>query len=175
MVCTGSRDQLLSFPGNDRPGVFTGWALTRLIRHHRVLPSRQILVVGEGPSAVEACAAAREAGADMRVLDPGFSIVRARGSRRLTGVDLRRPDGTSERWVGEAMAACGPRSPIFELGAEAGAATVASTGGFALSVDERGRTRMADVFAAGSCTNGAGDSAEQGVRAAEALLEGLAA
>jgi sarcosine oxidase subunit alpha len=175
LLCTGSRDQTLSFPGNDRPGVFTGRALTRLIRRHRVLPSARILVAGEGPSAAEAAEAAREAGAEVRTLAPGFSLVRARGGRRLSGVDLRRPDGTIELWAGEAMAACGPRSPLFELGAEAGAATVAHGGGFALSVDADGATRMPDVFAAGSCTDGPGDSVTQGVRAAQALVNRLAA
>jgi sarcosine oxidase subunit alpha len=175
LVCTGSRDQTLSFPGNDRPGVFTGRALTRLIRRHRLLPSPRILIAGDGPSATEAAEAAREAGAEVRILEPGFALIRARGGRRLSGVDLRRPDGTIELWAGEAMAACGPRSPLFELGAEAGAGTVAQAGGFALSVDAGGETRMPDVFAAGSCTDGAGDSAQQGIRVAQALVSRMAA
>jgi sarcosine oxidase, subunit alpha len=175
LICMGSRDQTLPFADNDRPGVFTGWALTRLIRHHRLLPSQRILVAGEGPSAEEADAAARESGAEVRRLEPGFALLRARGSRRLSGVDLRRPDGTTEVWTGEAMAACGPRTPAFELGAEAGASTVAHAGGFALAVDPHGRTRQSDVFAAGSCSDAPGDSVEQGVRAAEALVNGMAA
>jgi hypothetical protein len=68
------------------------------------------------------------------------------------------------------MAACGPRVPVFELGAEAGAGTVPrAAGGFALAVDSNGGTRVADVFAAGSCSDGAGDSTEQGRRVADAV------
>jgi sarcosine oxidase subunit alpha len=173
LVCTGSRDQALSFPGNDRPGVFTGSALSQLIREHRLLPSDRILIAGEGPSAADAFAAARDAGAEVRLLEKGFTLLRARGSRRLTGVDIQRPDGSRERWVCEAMAACGPRAPVFELGAQAGAATVPHAGGFALAVDERGRTSMPDTFAAGSCTDARGDSSEASLRAAEAAMESL--
>jgi sarcosine oxidase subunit alpha len=171
LICAGSRDQTLPFAGNDRPGVFTGKALAALIRRHRLLPGARILIAGEGPSADDARTAAREAGAEVRVLEPGVTLVRARGTRRLAGAELRRSDGTTEVWTGEAMAACGPRSPCFELGAQAGADTAAHRGGFAIAVDARGATSVPGVFAAGSCSNGAGSSEDQGRRAAEAIMQ----
>jgi sarcosine oxidase subunit alpha len=170
LVCTGSRDQTLCFAGNDRPGVFTAWAMLQLIERHRVLPSNRLLVAGDGPTAAKVARVGREAGAEVRVVESGVSIVRARGSRHLQGLDLLHPDGHTEVWTGGAMAACGPRVPVFELGAEAGAGTVPRpAGGFALAVDPNGGTRVADVFAAGSCSDGAGDSTEQGRRVADAV------
>jgi sarcosine oxidase subunit alpha len=171
LICAGSRDQTLPFAGNDRPGVFTGTALAALIRRHRLLPGARILIAGDGPSADDARTAAREAGAEVRVLERGVTVVRARGTRRLAGAELRHPDGTTEVWSGEAMAACGPRSPCFELGAQAGADTAAHRGGFAISVDVRGATGVPGVYAAGSCSSGAGSSDDQGRRAAEAVAQ----
>jgi hypothetical protein len=139
-----------------------------MIARHRLLPSRRILVAGQGAMARRVAGAAREAGAEVRELGAGYTIAGSRGSRQLTGLDLLRPDGTSEIWLGGTMAACGPRVPVFELGAEAGADTVLlPAGGFALVVDDTGRTRVADVLAAGSCCNATGDSGEQGTRVAE--------
>ena len=190
VLCTGSRDQPPSFEGNDLPGVVGGRAARRLVERHGLLPARSALVVGEGPESGPAAKALAAAGAQVtRVGDgsSGRSIVRAIGGRRVRGAILEdaQPSGAPVdatpalepgarpgqlRWKGELIVAAGPRASAFELGAQAGARVLAQGArGFPIEVDDRGRTNIPWLSAAGSCTTSALSLDEQAERIAASL------
>ncbi|MHB1843921.1 MAG: 2Fe-2S iron-sulfur cluster-binding protein [Deltaproteobacteria bacterium] len=184
VLCTGSRDQPLLFDGNDLPGILGGRAVRRLLLRHGLLPARSALVVGDGPEAKPLTQALLSAGAEVAWAAerpeplPGLRPLagqtprRALGRGRVTGMRLGDERGGETRWKGGLVALCGPRAAAFELGAHAGA-RVAPLGlrGFPIDVDERGRTSVPWLFAAGSCTNAPLDSPAQAPGVAAGLGE----
>jgi thioredoxin reductase len=188
VLCTGSRDQNLLFTGNDLPGVMTGGAVRKLLRQHRLLPSRRALVVGDGPLATGTAVDLSEAGAEVvwagGGLDrpipnveplPNHRLLEARGGARLRMARLEDRNGGVREWHGGLLAVCPPRAAAFELGAQAGLRPeVTERHGFALRSGADGATEIPWLFAAGSCTVGPWDSEEHGRAAGTAAARGLA-
>jgi sarcosine oxidase, subunit alpha len=188
LLCTGSRDQNLIFTGNDLPGIMTGGAVRRLLRQHRLLPSPQALVAGDGPLATRTALDLAEAGAEVLwaggtadqpipgvALLPDHRPVEARGGSRLRWVRLEGLNGAVREWRGGLLAACPPRAAAFELGVQAGLhAEVVAGRGFALRSAADGATGIPWLFAAGSCTVGPWDSEAHGAAAGTGAARGLA-
>jgi hypothetical protein len=83
-----------------------------------VLIGKKIALVGSGAYA-STLAAALDGVAALLELD-GASVVRAVGRERISGVELRTPEG-SRRVKVDALAFDGPGAPSFELFVQAGA------------------------------------------------------
>jgi thioredoxin reductase len=66
ILATGSTDVVMPFPGWELPGVMTATAAQRLLHLHRVLPGRDVAVVGTGDAADEVVRDLAAAGARVR-------------------------------------------------------------------------------------------------------------
>lgn len=117
LLATGEHDATPSFPNNDLPGIFTARAALWAFRGD-VLVGKKIALVGSGPYA-SALTAALGGVASLLELD-GARVVRAIGRDRISGVELRTPEG-SRRLKVDALAFDGPGAPSFELFVQAGA------------------------------------------------------
>ncbi len=186
VLCTGSYDQNLLFEKNDLPGVLGGRAVLRLLRRHRLLPSRAALVLGDGPEAtpvsrelLEAGAAVTWAGAgpgpDVAGVErlPGFTPAAARGGARVAGMTLVA-GSEQRRWRGGLVAICGPRAAAFELGVHAGAEVAFLPGrGYVLQTAAGGATPVPWLWAAGSCSGSPLPSEQQGEQAGGAAARAV--
>ncbi len=153
----GAHDGALAFEGNDVPGVMSaragGWLLAR-----GVLVGDSIAVVvpeGGGPFGAsfaraigEACEAAGLAESER----PGVTIahgepVRVRGSTRTKSVVVRTAEG-EQTIEADAVLVDAPRSPAYELPAQAAADLVHEPRGYVVRTGDGGRIAPG-VFAAG--------------------------
>ncbi|HSS38665.1 MAG TPA: S41 family peptidase, partial [Polyangia bacterium] len=106
------------------------------------------------------------------------TVVGARGTKRVRGLELRAADGATRRLDGALVAVATLPSPASELPRQHGAAVAfeAARGGFATVVDARGATTVPDVFACGDVTGYAGPeaAARDGAKVGRALAATLA-
>jgi sarcosine oxidase, subunit alpha len=173
VVATGSYDAGLLFEGSDRPGVVTG----DLALSAAGLPLGPSVVVGSGERAravverlgqdAAAVVAFGEIGPDLArtaaelevPLYPRSRLVRAIGRGRVRAIELARRDGTGRfRLACRAVVLVHRRLPIDQLLFQAGAGRSwrDSPGAYFPEVDRRGRTTVANLFAAGSAAGPAG-------------------
>ncbi len=181
LYATGGYDQNLPFADNDRPGVIAARACGRLAFHWGVRPVRpkgKVIILDGAPTAAPLEQALNAAGiATTRVDLARETVVAARGTKRVRGLELTSPEG-GRKIDGDLVAVATVPSPASELPRQHGAAVAfdVARGGFAAVVDERGATTAADVFACGDVTGYAGSTlaARAGTKAGRALAATLA-
>ncbi|HEY7725596.1 MAG TPA: 2Fe-2S iron-sulfur cluster-binding protein [Anaeromyxobacteraceae bacterium] len=164
VVACGAHAEPPVFEGNDLPGIFGARGLLAALAEDGVLPGERVAVLGPEPEAEAAAARLRQAGAGaVRVPGP---VRRARGRRRVAGLDLEG----GARIACDAVAVAGRGLPAAELARQAGGSLeVDATGGFRLRTGPAGEAApgvWAAGEAAGPCT--AREAAEAGRRAGEA-------
>lgn len=155
VLACGAHDGVLAFPGNDLPGVMSARA-GGLLLARGVLPGRRVVVVsapGGGPFGValaEEIAARAETFATGRkrpnVTHAAGEIVRAKGTTRVKGITIAGEHGDVTHAC-DAVLVDAPRSPAYELAAQAGAELAHEPRGYVV-VTDGGRVRPG-VYATG--------------------------
>lgn len=155
IICAGSTDLPLPFPGWSLPGVFSGRAAQILVTQWRVLPGRRWAVVGGGPESGEIAGDLRAAGAAVAVVAaPGAALAAEAGAD--SAIAALVADGARHALDGIAVAA--GRQPDAALATMSGVpmAYAAEFGGLVPLLDAAGRTAdprlLAAGDAAGTCT-----------------------
>ena len=164
VYATGAYDQNVFCEDNDRPGVFAGRAVGRLLLRYGVRPGARIAVVGRWSYADRLAPALEAAGiAVVRAAE----IARVHGSRWVESVEL--PGGKREECDG--VAACAEPLPASELARQQGARVKGARGAFAVEVDAGGATSVPGVFACGDVTGALtpARAAEQGAALGDRL------
>ena len=181
LYATGGYDQNLPFADNDRPGIISARACGRLAFHwgvRPVPPKGTVIILDGAPTAAPLERALNGAGVrTARVELARETVVGARGSKRVRGLELRTADGATRKLDGAVVAVATLPSPASELPRQHGAAVVfdATRGGFAAVVDAQGATTVPDVFACGDVTGYAGPeaAARDGTKVGRALAATL--
>ncbi len=164
VLATGAHDGVVLTEGNDLPGVLSTRAVVALARRG-ILPREGAVLIGSGPWSERA---SELLGARVKRRIVEAEVARINGRGRVSAVELKSGEEVACSVV--AVELC--PAPAFELGVQAGAATRAVAGGFALVVDDSGLAAPA-VYAAGECTGLAFDAAaliESGERVARSIL-----
>jgi len=166
VLATGTR-AVKDLPGADQPHVFTLHDLPGAERLREFLRERQprrAVVVGAGPLGLEAADALRRRGLEVAVLDGREHVLRREdpalteavrrqlerhgvsfaAATRVEAIEAERVAGHPAEVV---LLALGVR-PCVELAMEAGVRLGRSG---AIAVDDRMRTNLSDVYAAGDC------------------------
>jgi sarcosine oxidase subunit alpha len=192
LYATGSADQNLPFPDNDRPGIISARACGRLAFRHGIRAGRRIAIVGDeayGDRLAKGLLAAGISPSDLaRIPDPR-AIHGVTGAARLRGLTLRAdpvpdagpdmvPDmvpetGARAHLSVDAIAVAARPAPASELPRQHGAEVVfdLAAGGFATIIDAGFGTTIPGVLACGDVTGYVGPArAEAAGRAAGALL-----
>lgn len=181
LYATGAYDQNLPFADNDRPGVIAARACGRLAFHWGVRPvprDGRVVILDGAPTAAALERALAAAGVDaVRVELARETVIGARGTGRLRGVEVESPAGR-RKVDGDLVAVAVLPAPASELPRQHGAAVAfdPTRGGFAAIVDENGATSRHGVFACGDVTGYVGTAAAEraGARAGRALGATLA-
>ncbi|HEY4395414.1 MAG TPA: S41 family peptidase [Polyangia bacterium] len=183
LYATGGYDQNLPFADNDRPGVIAARACGRLAFQWGVRPvaaKRKVIILDGAPTAATLERALNAAGVLTERVDLSReTVVGARGTKRVRGLDVAGPDGDVRKIEGDLVAVATLPSPASELPRQHGAAVTfdPARGGFAAVVDAHGATTAPGVFACGDVTGYAGPeaAAREGTRIGRALAATLAA
>jgi sarcosine oxidase, subunit alpha len=123
VIATGSIEQPLLFEGNDLPGVMLSGGARRLVSLYGVRPGRKALIVTSSDCGGEAAAELRSVGvqvemvADMR---EGWTVVKAKGKRAVSGVVLASPDGKQHTIDCDLLVVSGGFTPANALIRQAG-------------------------------------------------------
>jgi sarcosine oxidase subunit alpha len=180
LYATGSADQNLPFPDNDRPGIISARACGRLAFRHGIRAGRRIAIVGDEAYADRLATGLMEAGvapADLaRIPDPR-AIQAVAGATRLRGLTLgpvAGPDAGGRAHLSvDAIAVAACPAPASELPRQHGAEVLfdRARGGFATVIDAEFGTTIPGVLACGDVTGYVGPArAEAAGRAAGAAL-----
>jgi sarcosine oxidase, subunit alpha len=183
LYATGGYDQNLPFADNDRPGVISARACGRLAFHWGVRPvaaKRKVIILDGAPTALPLERALNAAGvATERIELARETVVTARGSKRVRGLDVAASDGAVRKVDGDLVAVATLPSPASELPRQHGSAVELdlARGGFAAVVDGRGATTADGVFACGDVAGyvGPAAAAREGTRIGRALAATLGA
>jgi sarcosine oxidase, subunit alpha len=169
LLTNGGQPTLLAFPNNDLPGVYSGRAVSRMIRAYGVVPGERIAVVGEPDEARSLAKLIVAHGS--KAVAVGSAPERAHGLRSVTAMTVTVGE-TTEKHECDAVAVCAPVSPAFELARAAGAR---------VSWDSRSRFFTVEADTAGKAAEGvwvagelrgpmsAAAASEQGLVAGEAI------
>jgi sarcosine oxidase subunit alpha len=183
LLALGGHAPLLPFENNDLPGVFSGRAVSDLVRRRRVLPGDRPAVVGHGAELPALVKLLEEAGArPALVLDtssdpaPGMlagQVIEAHGRARVQALTVKIA-GRTRKVACDTVVIAVPPTPAYEVARHAGARVSfrPELGSFAVEADAEGRTRAEGVFVAGDVlgATSAALAAESGRRAARALI-----
>jgi sarcosine oxidase subunit alpha len=169
VYATGGYDVLAPFADNDRPGVFSARAVGTLLVRHGVLPGQRVVIAEhDGDAAYAAALATALAAVGVEAVRVAEPLAAAHGGQWVNGVETA--DGV--RHACDAVAVAARPSPASEAARSHGAAVQLSVaaGGFAVTVDDDGRTSVPGVFAAGDVTGFRGPTAaaEHGARVGRA-------
>jgi sarcosine oxidase subunit alpha len=159
VYATGAYEANALFEDNDRPGVFAARAVGRLAVRWGVKPGKQVVVMGNDPYAKELSDELIALGVDTSVVDgESEKVVRARGRAWIKAVDVIDTRQRKKRLYCDALAVSTTPSPASEAPRSHGARVELSRerGGFAVVVDEQGRTNVPGVFACGDVTGHVG-------------------
>jgi sarcosine oxidase subunit alpha len=142
VLAPGAHDGVLAFEGNDVPGVMSARAATAFLSHGVTVGERIVIAVadGGGPFGEAYARAVRDA-----VVVRG-SPVRVRGSARVKEVTVASRRG-DRRFPCDALLVDAPRSPAYELCAQAGAELLHEPRGFVVRAP--GGKIRAGLFAVG--------------------------
>jgi sarcosine oxidase subunit alpha len=170
VYATGAYDVNARFEDNDRPGVFAARAVGRLAVRYGVKPGEHVIVVGGGPYAKALAAELSALGIDTRQVDGTHEKpVRAHGRTWVESLEIIDDKGKKRKLPCDAIAVAALPSPASEAPRQHGARVelVEPKGGFAVLVDDDGRTTVPDVFAAGDVAGfvGPDKASAQGERA----------
>ncbi len=136
VLATGALERPLVFANNDRPGIMLAGAVRSYINRFAVAPGRRAVVVGNNDSILRTSADMRAAGIEVAGcvdLRPGSHpmpkgdviraarIVRARGGRAVSGLDLELTDGARQSLDCDLVAMSGGWDPALHLSAHLGA------------------------------------------------------
>ena len=151
VLCNGTHPQPALHEGNDLPGHLTARAVLRALLVHELRVTERAVVTGADPLGLEAAAVLTEAGANVFLLAPGESLVRARGDSRVTSVVIASADGQTRRVPCDLVVVAEPSAPAFELAQQAGATVTFApdAGGFLPRGDAQGITDNPRVRVAG--------------------------
>jgi sarcosine oxidase subunit alpha len=196
LVATGGYDASLLFGGNDRPGVLTGDGALAMADRDGSFPFARAVVVGGGERAEavlrrldrHVAAVVAPSGIDPAVvrraselgipLYPRSLVLRATGRSRVHTLHLRaRGTGTKFSVACDAVVLAHRRLPSPQLFFQAGARMEwrAGSGAYYPVLSPSGETSVSGLFAVGAAAGVLPpDSAASGVRAAEAILGGVA-
>jgi len=154
LYATGGADQNLPFLDNDRPGVISARACGRLAFQHGVRPGQRVAVVGQAAFGDRLAAALAEAGVPVERIAGSERARAAIGGANLRALEVEDGNGACRRVEADVIAAAVTPAPASELPRQHGAAVAftESGGGFAVTVDERFRTSVTDIFACGDVT-----------------------
>ena len=166
VLAPGAHDGVLAFEGNDSPGVMSARAACRLLVHGVVAGERVVVAVVEGGGPFGAAYAARHAGV---TVVPG-APARVTGSGRVKGVTMAAP-GPPRRIRCDAVLVDAPRSPAYELCAQAGAELSHEPRGFVVRSGAGSKIRDG-VFAVGEVA-GTPLEPEAIAREAKTMADGL--
>jgi C-terminal processing protease CtpA/Prc/NADPH-dependent 2,4-dienoyl-CoA reductase/sulfur reductase-like enzyme len=183
LYATGGYDQNLPFADNDRPGVIAARACGRLAFHWGVRPvaaKRKVIILDGAPTAAPLEQALNAAGVATERIDLSReTVVGARGTKRVRGLDVASAGGAVRKVAGDLVAVATLPSPASELPRQHGAAVQfdPARGGFAAVVDAHGATTAEGVFACGDVTGYLGPeaAAREGTRIGRALAATLGA
>jgi sarcosine oxidase subunit alpha len=163
IYATGAYEANALFEDNDRPGIFAARAVGKLVVRYGVKPGSHVVVHGDAPHAAPLAAELTALGIDTTHLDGvNDRIVRARGTGWVTGVDVVSATSKKKRRIAcDAVAIATLPSPASEAPRSHGArvALDPARGGYAVVVDEAGRTSVPGVFACGDVTGFVGPDA----------------
>ena len=152
VYATGAYDVNAPFEDNDRPGVFAARAVGRLAVRYGVRPGVRLVVVGGGPYASALTTELIALGVDATQVD-GTRVkpVRARGRTWVDALEVVDEKGKHKKLPCDAIAVAALPSPASEAPRQHGARVelVEPKGGFAVLVDDDGRTTVQNVFACG--------------------------
>jgi sarcosine oxidase subunit alpha len=155
VIASGAHDGVVAFEGNDVPGVMSARAAA-LVLSRGVLVGETILVVrtpGGGPFG-EAFAARASEIENVNVTAIEGEIVRVHGASRVRAVTVKQ--GKKEKKIScDALLVDAPRSPAYELAAQAGAKIEHRPTGFFVANDA-GKIGE-NVFAIGEVTGASFD------------------
>jgi sarcosine oxidase, subunit alpha len=152
VYATGAYDVNAPFEDNDRPGVFAARAVGRLAVRYGVRPGQHVVVVGGGPYANALTAELTALGIDTRQVDgTREKPVRAHGRTWVESLEIVDEKGKKRKLPCDAIAVAALPAPASEAPRQHGARVelVEPKGGFAVLVDDDGRTTSRDVFACG--------------------------
>ncbi len=189
LLALGGHAPLLPFVDNDLPGVFSGRAVSDLVRRRGVLPAESPAVVGHGPELAALAHLLTEAGAPPALLlDTGRApaegalsgnVLEAHGRSRVQALSVELYGGGRKKVASDAVVLSVPPTPAYEVACHAGARMVfrPELGVFVVEADAEGKTASQGVYVAGDALGGAtaAQAAESGRRAAAALLREVAA
>lgn len=68
VLCPGGHDRQLPVPGWDLPGVYAAGGLQALLKEHRTLPGRRVVIAGTGPFLLPVATGLAGAGAEVRAV-----------------------------------------------------------------------------------------------------------
>jgi sarcosine oxidase subunit alpha len=106
VVATGAYEVPLTFRNNDLPGVMLSSAVAKLIHRHGIVPGRRAVIIAREGQADDAIADLSEAGVELvRTVTPE-SVIAARGSSHVTGVETRNGN-----FACDLIVVAGPRVP----------------------------------------------------------------
>ncbi len=184
LLALGGHAPLLPFEDNDLPGIFSGRAVSDLVRRRGVLVGETPAVVGHGPELPGLVKLLEAAGAKPAlVLDISAApaegallghVLKAHGRTSVQALSVELKGRGRKKLDCDAVALSVPPAPAYEVARHAGARVVfrPELGVFAVEADGEGRTRAEGVFVAGNAVGGttAAREAESGRRAAAALV-----
>jgi sarcosine oxidase subunit alpha len=175
---TGGYPVNLLFADNDRPGVLAARAVGRLLVQHGVVAGDRVVVVtapGTEDYVGALVAALGQAGAEAHAVDAD-AVERARGRSWVTSVELTG----RKRIECDVIAVAAVPAPASDGPRQQGCAVRLdpARGGFAVQIDDAGRTSAAGVWACGDVCGYVGPARAHamgeavGARAAAACREG---
>ncbi|PBC03517.1 2Fe-2S iron-sulfur cluster-binding protein [Mesorhizobium sp. WSM3860] len=191
ILATGAIEQPAVFRNNDLPGIMTGGAVQRLIRHYAVQPGRRAVVLAANDDGYDAVLDLVEAGVELAaIVDPRPNAsarggeFRARGIEVLAGARIEEASGTrankhvarvraGSRWIDcDLVVASVGSVPAWQLSCHAGAKVGydEARARMTLGMPEGAAVRLAGVVAGKSPLQSA---MADGRRAAREALERL--
>jgi sarcosine oxidase subunit alpha len=137
VFATGTIEQPLLFPGNDLPGVMLSGGVRRLIELYALQPGTRAVIATVDDRGLDAAAALTAAGVEVLAvadLRAGWTVVKAKGKRAVTGVVLKH-EARQRHYACDLIVVSGGSAPAASLPTQAGAKTSydESTGQFILS------------------------------------------
>lgn len=144
------------FANNDRPGVMAARAVGRLLVSHGIKPGNRVCLVSDAGDAYAQALdrSLRAAGCEViAAAEPEVRVLGAHGRSWVEAVELLEGQGASEpqRLPCDVIAVSAVPAPASEAARQHGCevAFLPAAGGFAVVVDERGRSSVNNVYACG--------------------------